>query len=279
MATRSINTPPGFHAQWICSLYCSSSSHWLPVTSCGPCAGHARTHTTDLMQQIPSYSLPAKLPALWIQLLVGHSKWVSCLWCLAEFYKAADPGEHSWPAIHLSFLFAPPAQIFTRWHVMWWYLVPHVMLMSCVLDLKCQFHFVVCSNLFLWQSIKNCTECWRTGCSSMEVEVGAPPMCCSVVLRAMQCVPCACISRALWCMPRAPSAPKSLPPMMNKVLQHLGKELLDINMEKLRHSVLLRSQSPWRRGQCTHLPCFPRITRAIRPLPNAGTIRIWLSLL
>lgn len=40
-------------------------------------------------------------------------------------------------------------------------LVPHVMMMSCVLDLKCQFHFVVHNNLFLWQSIKNCTESWH----------------------------------------------------------------------------------------------------------------------
>lgn len=106
------------------------------------------------------------------------------------------------------------------------------MLMSCVLDLKCQFHFVVCSNLFLWQSIKNCTECWRAGCSSMEVEVEAPPMCYSGVLRAMHCAPCACSTRARQCMPRAPSAASSLPPMMNEVLQHLGKEFLDMNIGK-----------------------------------------------
>lgn len=151
--------------------------------------------------------------------------------------------------------------------------------MSCVLDLKCQFHFVVCSNLFLWQSIKNCTECWCAGCSSSEVEVRAPPMCYSGVPRAMQCAPCACNTRACRCLPRAPSAPSSLPPMMNEVLQHLGEEFLDINIGKLRHRILLRSQSPWRRGQRSHLPWFARITRDILPLADADTIRIWLSLL
>lgn len=133
------------------------------VPSHGPCAGRTPLPQCSDAKRLPLTASQANLQVLWSQLLVGYSKWAVCtpLVLLKSLLQSSRPQGALLASNPPLISFAPPAWIFMRWHVIWWYLVPRVMLMSCVLDLKCQFHFVVHNNLFLWQSIKNCTESWH----------------------------------------------------------------------------------------------------------------------